>query len=416
MKIAEGLEHSFSIDSLKKERAVWAEEENLIEKFKEYFTKFNSGVAISLFPAAIILSFITLTITVVFDRFDIQSVKPSTLYCYIALIIICAASHFIIYFSMKREPFNSKLINGVIYAVATAILLWMFTFICFNNSIIASIIMYTATISIVTQTLYLHPMFLGFYIFGGAVFFAVVHIFDGKTDSFETGAILGIVIMSVMWFLVAYMRYYSCCRSIYNENIISAQNKRLDEIILQMKEDKEKLGVANAALERAYVTDRLTGLYNRWYWDNFVGVIADDCTENGKDVAVVMIDLDNFKNINDTYGHSMGDKCLVGVSEVVKGAINGLENTEIFRLGGEEFAIVSSSLDKAGILSVSNKILKDITNIKIEKLESMLTASIGVYIGKISSAEDVETHLSKADAQMYNAKTSGKNRISFSFE
>lgn len=416
MKIAEGLEHSFSIDSLKKELAVWAEEENLIEKFKEYFAKFNSGVAISLFPAVIILTLITLAITIVFNRLGIQRAERSTLYCYIALIIICAVSHSIIYFSVKREPLNSKKTNGIIYAVATAILIWMFTFVFCNDSIIASVIMYTATISIVTQTLYLHPVFLGFYIFGGAAFFAVVHIFDGKTDSFETGAILGIVIMSVMWYLVAYMRYYSCCRSIYNENIISAQNKYLDEIILQMKEDQDKLGVANAALERAYVTDRLTGLYNRWYWDNFVGAIADDCTENEKDVAVVMIDLDNFKNINDTYGHSMGDKCLVGVSEVVKEAINGLENTEIFRMGGEEFAIVSSSLDKAGILSVSNKILKDITNIKIEKLDSMLTASIGVYIGKISSAEDVETHLARADAQMYNAKTSGKNRISFSFE
>lgn len=85
-------------------------------------------------------------------------------------------------------------------------------------------------------------------------------------------------------------------------------------------------------------------------------------------------------------------------------------------MGGEEFAIVSALLDKAEVLSVANRILKDITNIKIDGFESMLTASIGIYIGKISSAADVEKHLSKADAQMYNAKMNGKNRISFSLE
>lgn len=416
MKITEELEHSFSMDTLKKEIAIWAEEEGLTQEFEMHFAVFNSRIAIALFPTIIMLGFVTLIITEIFNRYNIYSTGPQTVYCYAALMIICAVSYLLIYGAVKKEPLNAKKVNRTISAVATVILIWMFALVHNSSSVVGSLIVYTATISAVTQTMILPPVFSGFYIFGSVTVYALMQIFDGKESSFETDAILGIAILSIMWFMVVYMRYYSHCRSIYKEKIISAQNERLDEIIAQLMEDRGKLEEANAKLEKTYVTDRLTGAYNRWYWDEFASLTAEKCSENQEDVSVIMIDLDNFKNINDTYGHSMGDKCLIAVSQVIKDITGEIESTELFRLGGEEFAIVSSSLDKAKSLSVSNKILKDITNIKIDGLDSMLTASIGVYIGKISSATDVEKHLSKADVQMYDAKKKGKNRISFLFE
>lgn len=416
MKIIEGLEHRFSLDSIKKEARLWAEEEGLGEEFEVRFADYNSGIVISVLPIVTLLCFATMFITELFNRLGIYNVGMATLYCYAVLFIICSVSYILIYAVVKKEPFNAKLVNGTIYAVATAVLIWLFAFVYFSNSIIGSVIVYTATISAVTQTMVLKPLFSGFYIFGGLVVYSAMHIFDGVEKTFETDAIIGMTILSVVWFMVVYMRYYSRCRLIYNEKVIFAQNERLDDIVKQLIEERSELTDAKAKLEKAYVIDRLTGAYNRWYWEDFVSSFAEDAIENQKDISVIMLDLDNFKSINDTYGHAMGDECLIAVSKVIKDAVNDYEQTEVFRMGGEEFAIVSALFDKAGVLSVTNKILKDITNIKIDGFDSMLTASIGVYIGKISSAADVEKHLSKADSQMYEAKTGGKNRISFSFE
>lgn len=416
MKIIEGLEHRFSIDSIKKEASLWAQESGLNEEFERHFAYLNSGIAMAVIPIAIMLCFVTLIITEAFNNLGIYSVSRATVGSYAVLMLICAGAYFLLYTSAKHEPFNAKKVNKIICGVALAVLMWLFFFVYNSNSIVGSVIIYTAIISAVTQTMILPPLFSGFYIFGGLVVFSVMNIFDGTENSFESDAIIGMSILSVVWFMVVYMRYYSSCRSIYSEKIISAQNERLDDIINQLTQDRKQLEEAKAKLEKAYVTDRLTGAYNRWHWDDFIESIADDCIENQKDVSVIMLDLDNFKNLNDTYGHSMGDKCLVAVSQVIKEAMSRFDGTEFFRMGGEEFAAVSCALGKAEILSVANEILKNITNIKIEELDSMLTASIGIYTGKISSAEDVEKHLSKADAQMYEAKTSGKNRISFSFE
>lgn len=416
MKIMDELENGLSFDSVKKEFDMWSKEPELVKTFEAHRAAFNSQIAIAMLPVIVMLGFITLIITELFNRFNIGSVSPETAYCYVALVIICALSYVMIYSAAKKEPYSAKRVNRIIYGISTVILIWMFILIYNSSSVVGSLIIYTATISAVTQTLILPPEFSGFYIFGGVVVYALMHIFDGKEDSFETDAILGMAILSVIWFMVVYMRYYSSCKSIYSERIISNQNEKLDEIITQLTEERKKLEDANTKLERAYVTDRLTGAYNRWQWDVFVNSIAPKCVRENQDVSVIMIDLDNFKTVNDTYGHSMGDECLVAVAQVIKTVIKEPEKTEFFRLGGEEFAVISASLDKAEVLSAANRILKDITNIKIEDFNSMLTASIGVYIGKISSAADVEKHLSKADAQMYDAKMNGKNRISFSFE
>lgn len=416
MKKISGLEQGFSFDDVKKEIDMWSKEKELADAFEMHSAVFNSKIAMSMFPVIAMLGFITLVITGIFNRYNIGSVSKETTYCYVALVIICAASYIVIYNAAAKEPFNAKTVNRIMCSVATVILVWMFALVYNSSSVVGALIVYTATISAVTQTLILPPLFSAFYIFGGITVYALMHIFDGKEDSFETDAILGMAIVSVIWFMVVFMRYYSSCKAIYSERIISNQNKQLDEIIIQLTEKSLKLKDANTKLEKAYVTDRLTGAYNRWYWETFTDSIADSCIAEQKDVSIIMLDLDNFKTVNDTYGHIMGDECLVAVAHVIKDVIDGLESTELFRMGGEEFAVVSASFDKAEALSVANKILKDITNIKIEGFNSMLTASIGVYIDKISSAADVEKHFSKADAQMYDAKMSGKNRICFSFE
>lgn len=414
MRILSEAERIFSMDSIKKESALW-KEEDLEKDFQNYFASVNSRVALVLLPATFLMGLTAYIIGILFEKYNIHNVGVPMLSCYIALCVLSVIFYFSLLYLAKRHSNNSQLILNIINIMVVVVDVWMLLIVNYSSSMLGSVIVYATTVSVVTQALYLSPRFSAVCIFGCMTVYGLMKIFDGEDGEFETDAILGIVIMSVLWYMVSYLRYYNRCRAVYNEKIIFAQNERLDDIINELKENEKKLSEANEKLEKAYVTDRLTGVYNRWYWEKFVGVFAEDSIKNKTPVSAIMLDLDNFKQINDTYGHGMGDDCLVGVSQVIKNAVKDLDNTEVFRMGGEEFVIVCPVLDKAGVLTLANEILKEITNVKIPGLNTMLTASIGVHISNIQSEDDINLLITKADVEMYKAKTGGKNRISFSF-
>lgn len=182
-------------------------------------------------------------------------------------------------------------------------------------------------------------------------------------------------------------------------------------MVAQLQLQKIELEHTNRNLETAYICDRLTGLYNRWYWDENVDAMAKKCVDGEKNTAIIMIDLDNFKMINDENGHAMGDICLVHVASVLKEAAKNNDNCSVYRMGGEEFVVFCSDIEKGDAFKLANQILKDISNIRIDGFDGMLTASIGLHIEIPNSVEDISRFLIEADNAMYDAKKQGKNRI-----
>lgn len=155
--------------------------------------------------------------------------------------------------------------------------------------------------------------------------------------------------------------------------------------------------------------DVLTGLANRALFHLVVNQQLALCRRNKTDLAILYIDLDGFKMVNDTHGHATGDQLLRAVSIRIKGAIR---NSDIAaRLGGDEFAIALIHSDLENATAFAGRLIETISNpYQLGAIEVKISASIGVA-GYPLSATDGDTLLQKADHAMYKAKALGKRRV-----
>ena len=149
--------------------------------------------------------------------------------------------------------------------------------------------------------------------------------------------------------------------------------------------------------------DVLTGVYNRYFFEKQV----KNFLKTGIDICIVFIDLDNFKYVNDTFGHEAGDKILKKFSQILKDFFKGADL--IGRYGGDEFVVAMLECDKKSVKHVLEKLIKK-TNEKF--LGYNVSISIGVSFFPDEST-DVDELLKLADKRMYSIKKSGKNGVNF---
>ncbi|MBE7711471.1 MAG: diguanylate cyclase [Cyanobacteria bacterium SIG31] len=156
------------------------------------------------------------------------------------------------------------------------------------------------------------------------------------------------------------------------------------------------------------VTDGMTGLYNRRYFEEFIKKEAIRATRQNQKFTVVGIDLDHLKKINDIYGHSYGDLAIKTIAEVLKKNNRSIDVAA--RMGGEEFNLILPGVDSQGGLVVAERIRKSIESMELEKI-GKITASLGV--GTFGEhAEDVDELLEIVDIAMYESKRNGRNQVS----
>ena len=176
-----------------------------------------------------------------------------------------------------------------------------------------------------------------------------------------------------------------------------------------IKQTMEELEEANERLEKMAVTDGLTGLLNRAEIQRKITKAVKD--EDIDDAYLIMMDLDNFKRVNDQYGHKEGDNVLIRLSGIMKEAMIDLEdNCFCGRWGGEEFMILIFSHGEDEVLDHAEWIRKTMEGIRFEKA-GQVTVSTGVI--KVHSDETPDQACSRVDEALYEAKNTGKNRVIF---
>ncbi|MEA3513662.1 MAG: diguanylate cyclase [Campylobacterota bacterium] len=168
-------------------------------------------------------------------------------------------------------------------------------------------------------------------------------------------------------------------------------------------------------VERIAITDGLTSLYNRRHFDTmFPQQILANKREK-KYLVFVLIDIDHFKQYNDTYGHQDGDTTLKLVAQALKNTLQRPYDFT-FRLGGEEFGLLYTIEDKNDALEIANNAKKNVENLKIEhtgnSASKFVTISSGMYIINPQDDSLVEEIYKKSDEALYVAKQSGRNQIS----
>ncbi|MFN4132572.1 MAG: diguanylate cyclase [Caldimicrobium sp.] len=159
-------------------------------------------------------------------------------------------------------------------------------------------------------------------------------------------------------------------------------------------------------LLEASITDYLTGLYNRRFMEEALKREKAVADRYGITFSLILLDIDNFKLINDIYGHAKGDEVLVKVAQILK---DNLRASDLCgRWGGEEFLILLRSANLSQSLNKAEKLREMIAMLKIPPIES-ITASFGV--AEYNSPESYEETLRRADLALYRAKSQGKNCV-----
>ena len=168
-----------------------------------------------------------------------------------------------------------------------------------------------------------------------------------------------------------------------------------------------------ASLEMA-VTDQLTGLYNRRYLASHMSAMFDRAFWTGRPLSILIMDLDHFKSINDTYGHDAGDKVLQDFAERIRSSVRGIDLA--CRYGGEEFLVAMPDTDKRFAGLVAERLRQEVEAQRIMinsgRDELKVTVSIGIASSEDGSKDDTAQKLIKrADEALYEAKSSGRNRV-----
>ena len=168
-----------------------------------------------------------------------------------------------------------------------------------------------------------------------------------------------------------------------------------------------ELRKAMAGLELQTMTDELTTLFNRRSLDRKMRTAWDDYVLRGQPLAVVMLDLDHFKRINDDFGHAAGDSVLVQVAAVLR-RHTGAEGTAV-RLGGEEFCLVLPGIDAAQARAVAEAVRADLQS--AGWAHRRVTASFGVACATASDGSFPNVLLAHADRALYVSKGEGRDRV-----
>lgn len=162
--------------------------------------------------------------------------------------------------------------------------------------------------------------------------------------------------------------------------------------------------------ERLSKVDHLTGLNNRRAFNDAIAPMWSSALRSHRHVSIIMLDIDKFKDINDTYGHAIGDVLLVETAKVLKEACR--EADVLARWGGEEFILFLPETDTANAVALAERLRSTIATIRVNAgdREIGFTASIGVA-ERPADSSDLEALISAADRQLYEAKASGRNRV-----
>jgi len=167
-----------------------------------------------------------------------------------------------------------------------------------------------------------------------------------------------------------------------------------------------KLSALNKELERLSVTDRLTGLFNRMKLDETFDTEIKLAIRYSHPLSIIMVDIDHFKEVNDTYGHQVGDKVLVEFAGMLQ--VNTRETDMVGRWGGEEFVVICRQTDKTGVLKLAEKLRQTFQDHQFPVVQRK-TASFGVSTWL--EGDKAEELVARADEALYAAKNNGRNRV-----
>ena len=182
--------------------------------------------------------------------------------------------------------------------------------------------------------------------------------------------------------------------------------------ITAQRQIEQELRESEKKYKELSITDGLTKLYNSRHFYNSLQLEIERANRYHRSLALLMIDIDDFKKFNDAYGHLVGDKVLAQTGEVIRNALREADTG--YRYGGEEFAVILPETVGPGAIEVAERIRKELAAMPISRITETsrnITASMGV--SELQAKDKLSEFIKRADENLYAAKTEGKNRVIF---
>ncbi|NDW22963.1 sensor domain-containing diguanylate cyclase [Alteromonas hispanica] len=207
--------------------------------------------------------------------------------------------------------------------------------------------------------------------------------------------------------------------NIAKEHLLTMQQRhqedleyKVEERTLELEVTLRELSEVNQELERLNAIDPLTGVHNRRHFDKSLRAQGRRSRREEIPLSLIILDIDHFKKINDTYGHDAGDLCLKHTTSLFQQHIHR-PSDDLCRIGGEEFAFILPNTDLAGATHLAKTIVRVLADkpFNYEGSEIKLTASAGVSTAVIQDEEQAQTLFRFADSLLFKAKQTGRNKV-----
>ena len=165
-------------------------------------------------------------------------------------------------------------------------------------------------------------------------------------------------------------------------------------------------------LNKKIYKDELTGIYNRRYMNEELEKSICTILDSNRDLGIAIVDIDDFKEVNDRFGHLQGDKVICKIANILIKSINEKNGDYAVRYGGDEFILVLNNTNEGEFEKTLKKILRKISNIKVRGMDTYnISISIGGARVKEISTRNIEEIINLADKRLYTSKTLGKNMV-----
>lgn len=320
---------------------------------------------------------------------------------YVILAVITLAVMIINMSLVKRQPLNHRFYFRINYFYMGLLCLWS-TAVTLNDQLGGNGLNVFTYVMLTVAVLTISKPWHNILIMGGNFlllnyllpYFPDPH---GADQTFNN--LMNSLFTTILAIAISTIFYRNRIRKEYDQIIITEQYNQINDI--------------NAQLHQEVLTDKLTGLFNRRYLEDTVKNFFRKNQEDHHNAACMMIDIDFFKQYNDTYGHQAGDNCLFAISQLFARDIQD-EDACLIRYGGEEFLIFlfgNSSLDAGTKAELIRSAVEQGMYHTAKVPKRPMTISIGLYQESPMKETDMERFIFRADQALYEAKKNGRNCV-----
>lgn len=196
--------------------------------------------------------------------------------------------------------------------------------------------------------------------------------------------------------------------------LVIEKNLTVAALIKEKEELRRQLEAKNEQLEQMAATDALTGVYNRRHFNRVLDQLFAEAARYDKDLACVMIDLDGYKQLNDAFGHQLGDQLLIMAGKVISANMRRMDVAA--RYGGDEFVLLLPQATCEEAALAAKRISEEfyLASAPILKRKEGVTMSIGVASLRQCAANNADQLVAQADEALYKSKQGGRNRVTIS--